>query len=248
MIAKCTEVRAQLTAYLDGEIDDDRGSAIRGHLRGCDACRAAAGDEATLRDGLRHLPPIEPPASLWAGVQRQLAAAEVADSERPRWRRAISRWWAMAPAIAPRLAFAVAVAAVAVVVLVWKSGHHVPDVQPVARHDNDIIKPPQPAPAPAHAPVPEVGDRDVTAELAGDAARVTASYTDTTDELVRVAMDSRTRWSDDRKQLFDAKLASLRHDIDAAIEGRPRQKAYRVLIRYLQKVTIDDVALAEVRP
>ena len=89
---KCETVREQLTSYLDGEIDDDRGSAIRGHLRGCDACRGAASDEALLRDGLRQLPPVDPPASLWAGVQRQLAAAEVADADKPRWRRTVARW------------------------------------------------------------------------------------------------------------------------------------------------------------
>src|SRR5438067_6919520 len=77
----CNDMRAKLTAYLDGELEDDRGSAVRGHLRGCQACRDAARDEAALRDGLRALPPVDPPASLWAGVQARLARAEVADAE-----------------------------------------------------------------------------------------------------------------------------------------------------------------------
>ena len=34
---KCESVRVKLTAYLDGELEDERGSAVRGHLRGCDA-------------------------------------------------------------------------------------------------------------------------------------------------------------------------------------------------------------------
>ena len=52
----CDDVRPQLTPYLDGELEDDRGSAVRGHLRGCEACRTAADEEAALRDGLRALP------------------------------------------------------------------------------------------------------------------------------------------------------------------------------------------------
>jgi anti-sigma factor RsiW len=65
---KCSDARSQLTAYLDGELEGDRGSAVRGHLRGCGACRSAAAEEAALRDELRALPPLDPPASLWAGV------------------------------------------------------------------------------------------------------------------------------------------------------------------------------------
>src|SRR6185312_11273287 len=79
----CDKTREQLTAYLDGELEGDRGTAVRGHLRTCDACRAMASDEAALRDGLRSLPPVDPPASLWANVQARLAQEEVAESERP---------------------------------------------------------------------------------------------------------------------------------------------------------------------
>jgi predicted anti-sigma-YlaC factor YlaD len=234
-----------LTAYLDGEIDDDRASAIRGHMRGCEACRAASSDEATLRDGLRQLPPIDPPASLWAGVQRELAAAEVADAERPRWRRVIAKWVPMAP----RFGLAGAAIAIAIGVLVWKSGHRAPPVAvnpPIA----ECATPPcqeKTTPRPALPPTPEVVD-DVSVALATAPAHATQGYVDAADELVKCALDDRAHWSDDRKQVFDDKLAKLRHDIDAAAEGRPRQKAYRVLIRYLQHVTNDnEVALADVR-
>ena len=156
----------------------------------------------------------------------------------------------MAPAFAPRpmLSVLAGAAAITVTVLVLKSQRDsAPTTEPPVADRTEVIVPPAPGAPKPHA-VPEVGEHDVTAELASDAARITADYASTSDELVRLAMDSRSRWSDDRKQLFDGKLASLRHDIDAASEGRPRQKAYRMLIRYLQKVTIDDVALAEVRP
>jgi hypothetical protein len=242
----CDDVRERLTAYLDGDIDDDRGSAIRGHLRGCEACRTAASDEAMLRDELRHLPPIDPPTSLWAGVQRQLAAAEVADAEKSRWRRAVSRWLPMAP----RFGLAAAAIAIAVGVLVWKSGHRAPPpaVAITPPVPSECQTPPCQTARPALPPAPPiVEDRDVTVELAAAPARATQGYADAAEELVKCALDDRAHWTDDRKQVFDDRLAKLRHDIDAAAEGRPRQKAYRTLIRYLQKVTNDEVALADVR-
>src|SRR4029077_16907560 len=88
----CDKLRARLTAYLDGELADDHGSVVRGHLRECAACRQVARDEAALRDGLRMLAPVAPPATLWAGVQARLAAAEVADARKSRWRHQAERW------------------------------------------------------------------------------------------------------------------------------------------------------------
>ena len=107
----CEDVRPQLTSYLDGELEDDRGSAVRGHLRECDSCRAASDDEAALRDGLRALPALDVPSTLWANVQRQLAEAEVADAHTPRWRRVMRRW---AQWMTPRFALASGALAVCV--------------------------------------------------------------------------------------------------------------------------------------
>src|SRR5439155_27132291 len=111
----CKTIQPRLTAYLDGELADDHGSVVRGHLRECSACRQIARDEASLRDSLRTLAPIDPPASLWAGVQAKLAAAEVADAHAPRWRRLFARW---TPSL-PRLATGGLVAAAAVAVVYW---------------------------------------------------------------------------------------------------------------------------------
>src|SRR5262245_55604797 len=122
----CNKIRPRLTAYLDGELADDRGSVVRGHLRECAACRDVARDEAALRDGLRELPAPDPPASLWAGVQARLAAEEVADARKPPWRRVAERWaqWtrrARWTPTMPQLAAAACVAATAVAVLTWRS-------------------------------------------------------------------------------------------------------------------------------
>src|SRR5262245_39608274 len=122
----CEKIRPRLTAYLDGELADEDGSVVRGHLRECAACRDAARDEAALRDGLRALAPIDPPATMWAGIQARLAAAEVADARKPRWRRQAERWtrwttWAHWSPSIPQLAAAGLVAAAAVAMLTWRT-------------------------------------------------------------------------------------------------------------------------------
>lgn len=247
---KCEGVRKQLTAYLDGDLSGDRGSAIRGHLRGCDGCRQIASDEAALRDGLRSLPPVDPPASLWAGVQARLAAAEVADSERPGWRRALARWIPKAP----QLGFA-GLAVAAVVVLLAIKLRHREDDRPVVSTPTKIaptvIQPdrgtqPAPVPAPANpADCGETDDGDVTAQVAAQPARKTACYAQAAQQWRDAATQERAQWSDERKHEVDGKLASFDKEIATAKNERVRQRTYRSMIRYLQRAVIrDDVALA----
>jgi hypothetical protein len=243
----CETVRPQLTAYLDGELEDERGSAVRGHLRGCVACRTAAEEEAALRDGLRSLPPVDPPASLWSGVQARLAAAEIADAERPAWRAALARWFSP-QTLMPRLPIAgIAVAAV-VLVYAWRSHHAVDEVdvklavtpeQPIAR-----VPAPVPSASERQLTLPNMPATDVSVELAALPAAQTHGYAEAADELWKLADEARPSWSDERKQTFDARVADLHSKIDRADEGAPRQRAYRALIRYLQGVAIrDEVAV-----
>ncbi len=250
----CDRVRRQLTSYLDGELEGSDGSVVRGHLRECAACREVAGEEAMLRDQLRQLPTLDPPPSLWAGVQAQLAAAEVADAKRPAWRRALARW---AP-VAPRFAAGTLVAAAAVGVLWWRSHRGSADEVPTAP-SRDLAVVPAPAPAPAPSPPPPANDLaagcapgaasaaggEITADLAGEAARVTASYCDAAEDLLVLAGEARLQWTDEQRAAFDTKVTELRGQIDRAIAGRPRQRAWRELITYLQRAVVrDDVALA----
>lgn len=239
----CSDIQSRLTAYLEGELDADRGSVVRGHLRACEACRGVARDEAALRDGLRALPPVDPPPSLWAGVQAQLAAAEVADAERPAWKRALARWAPRAPTFAAGgLALAAATA-----ILYWRVHRtrvvEAPPAPPVVATRG--VPAPAPAPRPDPAIAPSAPGDDVTADLAHDAERRSASYAQAADELIALATEARAQWSDDRKLAFDARLVELRGAVDHVAEGRPRQRAWRELIRYLQGAVIrDDVALA----
>ncbi len=247
----CDRVRRQLTSYLDGELEGSDGSVVRGHLRECATCRDVASEEAVIRDRLRQLPPLDPPASLWAGVQAQLAAAEVADAKRPAWRRALARW---AP-VAPRFAAGTLVAAAAVGVLWWRAHRGSTETGPMPPIAQIAVAP---ALAPDRAPPPTkplaagcapsadaAAGGDVTADLAGETARVTASYCDTAEGLLARAGEARAQWTDEQRATFDARLLDLRGQIDRAVAGRPRQRAWRALISYLQRAVVrDDVALA----
>ena len=243
---KCDDVRPRLTAYLDGELEGERGSVVRGHLRECAACRQVATDEAALRDGLRALPTLDPPSSLWAGVQAQLAAAEVADARKPAWKRALARW---APS-APRFAFG-GVLAAAAIALVWWRTHRADEMPQVAdnRPTPPVISPTFKAASQAPASAAPASADDVTADLAADAARLTDSYALTAKELRTLAAEARGRWSADRQAEYDAKLVELDAAIAQAAPGRAQQRAWRALIRYVQGAVVrDDVALAGVAP
>lgn len=236
----CESTQRQLTAYLEGELEGAEGSAVRGHLRECAVCRQVASDEGRLRDQLRMLPPIDPPASLWAGVQAQLAAAEVADAKRPAWKRALARFMPSLPTFA--IGGALAAAAVA---LVWWRTHRDPVEDPVAKPD--IATAPAPAPAPERVtpPVPSSPAGDITADLAGEEARITAGYADAAEELLALANEAQAGWSAEQKAAFDAKVGTLRGEIDRAAAGREKQRAWRGLIKYLQGAVVrDEVALA----
>jgi len=244
----CETIQPRLTAYLDGDLDGERGSVVRGHLRECAACRQVARDEAALRDALRLAPPVDPPVSMWAGVQSKLAAAEVADARQPRWRRQVARWarWAPWPPTMPQYAAGAALAAAAVVMLYWRT-QRVDELAPGPVAVAPIrTAPPHPIRTEAEQPaaVAPAAD-DVTADLLAEPARTTGSYRQVIEELMKLASDARTAWGDEQKVVFDAKLAVLRNGIDHAIQGRAQQRAQRALIRYLQLAVIrDDVMLA----
>ena len=237
---RCEDCRRDLTAYLDGELADERGSALRGHLRGCAECRAISDAESTLRDGLRSLPPLDPPSSLWAGVQAQLAAAEAADAEKPRWRRTLARWLP----VVPRYAFG-GLAAAAVALLIWSRLHRGPD----ERDEHD-----EPAPVAALPPTPVIVeakvvpppvDLDATADLAAEPAHVGDEYRQAADELLAQAPEIQKEWSDAQRQAFATKVAALRTQAERAEVGKPSRRAWEGLIRYLEGALIrSDVALA----
>jgi predicted anti-sigma-YlaC factor YlaD len=64
-----------LSDYTDGQLDEINRRRITEHIRNCDACRAF---EQVVREKavqpLRSAPMAEPPAYLWEGVKRKIAA------------------------------------------------------------------------------------------------------------------------------------------------------------------------------
>jgi hypothetical protein len=256
-IVTCDHCRARLTAYLDGELADDRGSAVRGHLRACAECRAIAHDEAALRDGLRELPPVDPPASLWANVQARLAAEEMADAERPPWRRTLARWGLLAR---PATRWAgVAAAAALCAFVAWRLGRAPASDAPSDRRapiavDDRATTPvvaascvPLAAPVVSAEVAPPVVAGDVTAELAADRARVAQSYASAVDELIALAdaAQLRSNASDDDRRAFCTRYGELSRAVSDAADEPARAHAYRALVRYLQRVVVrDEVVLA----
>ncbi len=255
MIHDCEKLRGKLTAYLYGDLDPDAGTIVRGHLRTCDECRDVAAAEAKLRDGLRALPSIDPPPSMWEGVQARLAAAEVVESERPGWRRTLDRvvrWTRGSGVFAPRmLVGGVAVAAVALGVM-WRMNR--PDAEDSAPITREVIAVPSPVLAPSHQETKVRGldgvesapfGTDVTADLAGEGQRVVASYVGTAEELMTMIGEVRGQWSDDDQATYDREVAGLQAKVNAASDDRAKQRELRALIRYVQRALVrDDVALA----
>lgn len=248
----CDDVRPRLTAYLDGDLDPDRGTVIRGHLRTCAACREIAEREAVLRDGLRALPTLDPPSALWGNIQAKLAAAEVEDAKLPAWKRRVRslRGW-LAPQL-PRFAVGGVLAAAAVGVLWWRTQASEPDtVAEAPVKPTRLVDTPSPEISPmAHAPAQPCtlagpADADVTEDLRAEPARVTACYAQTATELLALAADARRTWPAEQQAEHDARVTELRAAVDAADSERARQRAYRTLNRYLSHaVTRDHVALA----
>jgi hypothetical protein len=246
---QCERIRTQLTAYLEGELDGDAGTVVRGHLRTCEACRGIASDEAVLRDGLRALPPVDAPAALWAAVQARLADEEVAEAKRPAWKRAFARWGrSMAPA---RFAIAGALVAAATIgVVYWKtrpSEEPAPIVHDLTDNPPMKIVPdgPKKVKSTHHActDVPEVDD--VTADLANDAARSTTAYDCAIEELLTDTATIRSNWDETQRSAFDERVKTMRSAIATAAEGKPRKHASKALVGYIQRATIrEEILLA----
>lgn len=94
---KCDDVRREIDALVDGELDPDREAAVRDHLSACEGCAREAADRRSLS------------AVLKGAFDRAFADAEPAPEERPRIAAALA-----APA-RPRIPFAARVAAVLVI-------------------------------------------------------------------------------------------------------------------------------------
>lgn len=269
---RCDDVIARLTAYVDGELDDASGSALRGHLRTCATCHAAALDEVAVRDAMAKLPAPDMPPELWQSIQAQLAEHEVADSKR-------SRWWLWWQAARPKLIPSLLVAGAATLAIVAYV-HHGRTASEPAQHDQVAHSVKSPAPPvgptgpspiatsshtikdPTAAPSVDTdcdlhamtagaratrGTESDTARVAGMADAIDRCYGAVATELLALVAEDRPGWPKDRAAVFDAELDTARHAVTTAAAGRPRERAWQAVIQLLQRaVTVQMVA--EVTP
>lgn len=189
----CHDVERWSTAYVDGELDDRRASALRGHLRICDGCRARIEDESRLLAAAQELPPVDPPPALWSSIEQRIADAEIADAERSRaW-----LWWAAVRARA--LPVAVGALAVAVVVVwLWRRPGS-PAPQTAATEPTAVT--------PAAGEQPAVLSFD--AARRAEAARAEARYSKALAELRQLAADERGTMSADEAAELDTQMRAL---------------------------------------
>ena len=68
----CRDVRADLSAYLDGELNAGLTSETRVHLESCAECRFELELLRRTVSALRGLPDLPPPAAILAGVRAHM--------------------------------------------------------------------------------------------------------------------------------------------------------------------------------
>lgn len=221
----CRDVEARITAYLDGELDATTSSALRGHLRGCDACRVLAEDHAKIAGALAQLPPAEPPAAMWDGVMVKVAEAEAADAKRSRLAIFGARVWER---LRPQLVPALALGAAAAVAAVWLATRDDDSPDPQQVSQDGVVIPPTPegpiAPPPAPAPV-----EDIEIVIDREIQRIDSLYATNVEELIGIAGEERATWPAPRQRAYDAELARLRSAVAAVplAGGSPAHRTVR---------------------
>lgn len=193
-ILRCRDAQKQSSSYLDSELSPDRSAAVRGHLRTCDDCRTAFEEERELIDAAMLLPDLDPPDSIWEGVQARIAKEEVKDSlEWPlgRWLRL--RW---RPVAGVGLA-----AAMAATILVAQSR-----LTPKTEQAEQAAVPTQ---ALALAAAMEASYSEVRHEELAEADR---QYIQTISALREMLEDDRPRWDTEEAAAVDERLAAFRKE------------------------------------
>ena len=200
---RCHDIDDLVTAYVDGELDERRSSAVRGHLRVCSTCAERVEDEARLREAASSLEPLDPPAELWSAIDGRLAEAEIADARRPR----VWLWWqrALDGARRHRIAFGVVGAAAAAALAVWivRAGGD----KPVAGQVAELAPAVKSSSTETGDPCDAVAthDEQVLCQM-HDADR---RYLDAIAELTGLVAEERAGWTPADSERFDAALAEL---------------------------------------
>ena len=123
---QCKEIQAQMTFYLDDELQGVERSALETHLRGCNACQLIFDSERRFLDAIRGAQPLHiAPPELRASVERVLANTPSPDGASPelrkRVRRSLLRFGSATSGLVPArpVVAAAALAAVALLISIW---------------------------------------------------------------------------------------------------------------------------------
>jgi uncharacterized protein YukE len=216
---RCAAIARLLDELVDGTLDAARASAVRGHVRECRECARRLDETAALKQGLRGLEPIDPPASLWGRIQDELAAAETTDARRSRW----WWWWQGARRELAWAGAGVVAVGLAVAVVVWRQGQEGTARDAVGEAIEEHLPPtpvaPETAPSPPSPPSPPP-PASIDEALA-DLDRAEAEYRRAVRELEAVVAAEKPRWRPEAARAFDENLAA----IDAAVERQ--REAFR---------------------
>ena len=199
---KCADVDRLATAYVDGELDERRSSALRGHLRVCDACAARVEDEAAVRDAASVLPSrLDPPADMWSAIDARLAQEEIGDAERPR----LVLWWQRVVDGARRhmVPVGMAGAAAAALVAVWVTRSS-PSPSPSTTTSTSTLT--STSTSTSTAPCGAVTYED---QVACEAAASDTRYQQAMRDLETAVAAERDAWSPAEAARFDADLAAI---------------------------------------
>ena len=237
---RCRDIEALCSSYVDGDLEERRASALRGHLRICADCRRRVEDEAAVCAAASDLGQLDPPANLWSNIEARLAEKEIADARRSR-----SWWWwqRLRPQALP-----IAVGAVAVVALVvWSQQRRAP--QP-AQSAPAVV-----AVAPSHAGADAVVEAGPSFEEQRLAEVVAADrlYHDTIAELNQIIAEERRGWTARQIAEFDAEVvahqAATRRQRQALAVNQSQAPAtrdalytvYRAQIGFLQRAAVGEL-------
>jgi anti-sigma factor RsiW len=204
----CRDVDRLVTGYVDGELDERRSSALRGHLRVCAACAARVADEAQVRDTAASLEQLDPPAELWAAIDARLAEAEIADARRSR----VWLWWQRALDGARRhvVPLGLAGAAASAALAVWLAHGGERGSEQAAAHQPAIAELGHAiARSPAAEPDACAAAASHDEQLLCQMNQAERRYLDAIAELTRLVAEERATWSAAEAARFDAALAEL---------------------------------------
>lgn len=225
-----------LSAYLDGDLDDDVRERVERHLGGCTRCREVLGDLRAVVSRARRAGELRPPRDLWPGIAEALRSsgplsnegseAEAGVIELPTAsRRPVAL--ALSPA---RLAVAVAGLVLVTVGVTWAVvSTTVPAVEaPVAEAvPTDPLGDPLQSAATVGAEIPA----DLAAQL-GMLERVLATERPTLDSATVVVLERNLRTIE--TAIADSRRA-LATDPDNAFLTEHLERMYRRKLVYLQE-------------